>query len=149
MNCSVWLSILVSLFNSVNTSFETFLFTLRKQTITEYFCKSFAMLSLWCWIFVSNTNIVSKIVIDLLLINYYFEAHIATPLLAFPGVLSLGKLWSERASSQINVSLKSSTQDHIWSRKKGVSGIEHFCWVQFPLKHNVPIYAKLGKKLAM
>ena len=27
------------------------------------------------------------------------------------------------------ISLKSSTQDHIWSQKEGVSGTEHFHWV--------------------
>ena len=69
----------------------------------------------------------SKIVIDLLLINYYFEAHNVTP-----GVLSLGKLYNEQASSHINVSLKTSTQDHIWSCKKGVSGTKISVGSNFP-----------------
>ena len=58
---------------------------------------------------------------------------LSRPLLAFLEVLSLRKFWSEWAASHVKSSLKSSTQDHIWSRIKGVSGMKHFCWVQPPV----------------
>ena len=81
------------------------------------------------------------------------------PLLAKAGCAAIGNYQIDPCHFMLKVSLKSSTQDHVWSQKEGVSGTKHFYWVHcmelghfmlhFTTFHNVSIYMKCLQKLVM